>query len=178
MGARSRAAAGAVAIFSIAGGPGTATPADEAASPAGRQRCGDARRGLAFYVDATNRWRDRLGLAGLGPRHRPASCHAIRVRAEAWRDRSAEHRRAYDRWFMRTLAKWACIHRHEGPWDDPGAPYYGGLQMDLAFQRAHGWDFLERWGTADHWPIWAQLVTAERAYRTRGFAPWPTRRYC
>ena len=33
---------------------------------------------------------------------------------------------------------WRCIHRHEGPWDDPNAPYYGGLQMNKEFQRGYG----------------------------------------
>ena len=33
---------------------------------------------------------------------------------------------------------WTCIHGHEGAWNDPNSPYYGGLQMDLAFQRAWG----------------------------------------
>jgi hypothetical protein len=35
-------------------------------------------------------------------------------------------------------AGWLCIHRHEGRWNDPNAPYYGGLQMDIAFQRTYG----------------------------------------
>ena len=30
--------------------------------------------------------------------------------------------------------QWLCIHRYEGSWRDPNAPYYGGLQMDLEFQ--------------------------------------------
>jgi hypothetical protein len=46
-----------------------------------------------------------------------------------------------------------CIHRHEGPWTArTGNGYYGGLQMDLSFQRTYGTDFLARWGTADRWP--------------------------
>ena len=81
--------------------------------------------------------------------------------------------------FRRLYEKWRCIHEHEGAWNDPNGPYYGGLQMDISFQRAHGWDFYRRWGTADRWPVWAQLVTAERAYRIRGFSPWPnTARTC
>jgi hypothetical protein len=39
-----------------------------------------------------------------------------------------------------------------GNWRDPDSPYYGGLQMDMDFQRAYGAEFLARWGTADHWP--------------------------
>jgi GH24 family phage-related lysozyme (muramidase) len=68
-----------------------------------------------------------------------------------------------------------CIHRFEGPWNaNTGNGFYGGLQMDWSFMRAHGGDFLARWGTADHWPAWAQIEAAARAYRSgRGFSPWP-----
>ena len=52
--------------------------------------------------------------------------------------------------------------------------------MDLAFQRLYGADFLGRFGTAESWPVWAQLQAAGRAYAAgRGFAPWPnTARAC
>jgi hypothetical protein len=74
---------------------------------------------------------------------------------------------------------WMCIHRHEGSWSDPGAPYYGGLQMDTAFQRAYGGYLLATKGTANTWTPLEQVAVAERAYRTRGFAPWPnTARAC
>ncbi len=68
-----------------------------------------------------------------------------------------------------------CIHRYEGSWTaDTGNGYYGGLQMDVSFQRRYGGDFAARWGTADNWPAWAQLEAAVRAYRSgRGFWPWP-----
>lgn len=72
-----------------------------------------------------------------------------------------------------------CIHRYEGAWDDPNSPYWGGLQMDLNFQATYGPEFVKRWGTADHWPVWAQLQAAVRAVHTRGYTPWPnTARYC
>src|SRR3954449_2368930 len=48
------------------------------------------------------------------------------------------------------LAAWLCIHRYEGAWQDRYAPYYGGLQMDLSFQRQYGPGLLRRKGTADH----------------------------
>ena len=74
---------------------------------------------------------------------------------------------------------WICIHRHEGAWDDPGEPYWGGLQMDLGFQRVHGKDLYARKGTADHWTPREQMIVAERAFKTRGFTPWPnTARRC
>ena len=75
---------------------------------------------------------------------------------------------------------WQCIHRHEGAWDDPNAPYYGGLQMDLSFQQAYGADLLRRKGTADNWTPIEQMWVAERALKAgRGFYPWPnTARAC
>lgn len=78
------------------------------------------------------------------------------------------------------LAAWRCIHRHEGAWRDPNAPYYGGLQMDLAFQRTYAPRLLHRKGTADHWTPLEQMWVAERAVRAgRGFYPWPlTARRC
>lgn len=75
---------------------------------------------------------------------------------------------------------WLCIHSYEGSWTDPNGPYYGGLQMDLSFQRAYGAHLLQRKGTADHWTPLEQMWVAERAHRAgRGFYPWPnSARYC
>ena len=77
-------------------------------------------------------------------------------------------------------AEWRCIHRWEGSWTDPSSPYYGGLQMDLAFQRAYGPRLLRHKGTANHWAPYEQMWVAERALRAgRGFHPWPlTARRC
>ena len=74
----------------------------------------------------------------------------------------------------------ACIHRYEGAWDDPNPPYFGGLQMDLTFQRTYGGEYLRAFGTADHWPPSLQIAVAIRAYLSgRGFWPWPnTARIC
>jgi hypothetical protein len=69
--------------------------------------------------------------------------------------------------------QWLCIHRYEGSWRDRGAPYYGGLQMDMAFMRHYGASLLQRKGTADNWTPVEQMWVAERAYRSgRGFSPW------
>ncbi|MEO8290750.1 MAG: hypothetical protein ABI649_07110 [Gaiellaceae bacterium] len=78
------------------------------------------------------------------------------------------------------LGAWRCIHRHEGPWRDPNSPYFGGLQMDLTFQRQYGPDLLRKKGTADRWTPFEQMWVAERALRSgRGFYPWPlTARRC
>jgi hypothetical protein len=82
-------------------------------------------------------------------------------------------------------AAWLCIHRYErhpaqGWGTRTGNGYYGGLQMDIAFQRAYGPELLRRRGTADNWRWFEQMWVAERAYRSgRGFYPWPnTARFC
>lgn len=81
--------------------------------------------------------------------------------------------------------QWLCIHRYER---DPkqgwrtrtGNGYYGGLQMDIDFQRSYGPELLRRKGTANNWSDVEQMWVAERAHRSgRGFHPWPnTARYC
>jgi hypothetical protein len=84
--------------------------------------------------------------------------------------------------------EWQCIHRYEGHWRampggpgelNSGGPYYGGLQMDIDFQRTYGSYLLAKRGTADRWTPLEQMWVAERAHRTRGFTPWPnTARIC
>ena len=77
--------------------------------------------------------------------------------------------------------QWLCIHRYEGAWtSNTGNGYYGGLQMDISFQRAYAPGLLRRKGTADRWTPLEQMWAAERAHRSgRGFYPWPnTARYC
>jgi hypothetical protein len=70
---------------------------------------------------------------------------------------------------------WRCIHRFEGAWTDGGAPFYGGLQMDLGFQQAYGTYLLRKKGTADRWTPLEQMWVAERALRAgRTFSPWPS----
>ena len=69
---------------------------------------------------------------------------------------------------------WRCIQSHEGAWNDPNPPYYGGLQMDMGFQQRYGAHLLRRKGTANNWTPLEQMWVAERAYRSgRGFYPWP-----
>jgi hypothetical protein len=75
---------------------------------------------------------------------------------------------------------WLCIHHFEGRWTDSGAPYYGGLQMDMEFMRTYGGFLLRAKGPANRWTPLEQMWVAERAHRSgRGFYPWPnTARYC
>jgi hypothetical protein len=111
----------------------------------------------------------------------------------AWRTSSLSYRRwAYSLWSRRAirvrrqalhpphLSAWLCIHRYEGSWRDDGAPYYGGLQMDLGFQSTYGPVLLRKKGTANNWTPLEQMWVAERAYSSgRGFYPWPnTARWC
>ena len=78
------------------------------------------------------------------------------------------------------MRAWLCIHAYEGAWNDPNAPYYGGLQMDVGFQQTYGARLLMLKGTADHWTPLEQMWVAEHAFRDgRGFFAWPnTARFC
>lgn len=72
-----------------------------------------------------------------------------------------------------------CVHRYEAAWNDSGAPYWGGLQFDLDFQRTYGAWHYKHYGTADHWTVKAQLRAAYRGWQDRGWWPWPhTARAC
>ena len=73
-----------------------------------------------------------------------------------------------------------CVHGFEGSWQDPAAPYYGGLQMDWDFMGTYGGPFLRAFGPASNWTPAMQIATAERAYlEGRGWGPWPnTARMC
>jgi hypothetical protein len=82
-------------------------------------------------------------------------------------------------------AAWMCIHRHErhtaqGWATRTGNGYYGGLQMDISFQRTYAPELLRRKGTANNWTSYEQMWVAWRAYKSgRGFYPWPnTARSC
>jgi len=122
-----------------------------------------------------------------------ASAHAKTGRAtlRLWQQRSAaallavalharpkEETPAVPAWLR---AAFNCIHQYEGAWtSNTGNGYYGGLQMDYGFMRSYGAEYVRRWGTADNWPVWAQLTAAMRAHHSgRGFTPWPnTARAC
>ena len=97
--------------------------------------------------------------------------------AQRWRHRA--HRAWWRAKHPPYLQAWLCIHRYEGSWADSGGPYWGGLQMDLSFQRTYGGWLLSHKGTADHWSALEQIWVAVRASHARGFSPWPnTARDC
>jgi hypothetical protein len=138
------------------------------------------RQKVAEHRQATWSWQDVMGT----PRTAWAR-HELKTGSKrylSWLARTWWHRRVRAMQLASNpphLREWLCIHRYEGSWTDPNAPYYGGLQMDMDFQRAYGWNLLQRKGTADNWTPLEQMWVAERAYRTRGFYPWPnTARYC
>lgn len=82
--------------------------------------------------------------------------------------------------FVQLVRAFECVHQGEGSWGaNTGNGYYGGLQMDLSFQRAYAPRLLQSKGTADHWTPAEQMAAAIVAHATRGFAPWPlTARRC
>ena len=122
------------------------------------------------------RWERMMGRPLTRALSRPPSDPAQRV--EAWRRLAVTmHRRAVN---VPHKAAWLCIHHFEASWTDPNPPYYGGLQMDVQFQRTYAPGLFRVKGTADHWTPLEQMWVAERAHRAgRGFYPWPnTARYC
>jgi hypothetical protein len=109
----------------------------------------------------------------------PVSRASLERARDVWRRRAVLTRRHFLAGPPHRRA-WLCIHRYEGAWSDRGAPYYGGLQMDLGFQARYGGLLLRVKGTADNWTPLEQMWIAEKAYRSgRGFYPWPNAaRYC
>lgn len=80
-------------------------------------------------------------------------------------------------WYRTSGAR--CVHHYEGSWTDPGAPYYGGFQMDRVFMRRWAPGRYHVAGTADHWTPAHQVAAVRRAVRTIGWGPWPaTSRMC
>jgi hypothetical protein len=142
--------------------------------------CPDARKGYRFYSERIQDWQARHDKEVSAYQARPRGCRAIYRTAVALQRQARAERREYEAWFERTYAKWRCIHRGEGAWNsNTGNGYYGGLQMDVSFYSTYGPEFTRRWGHAGNWPVWAQLLAAERAYASRGFYPWPnTARNC
>ena len=141
---------------------------------------------IARFRAETWRWQSLMRTAKT-----PTAFTERRTRDEAyidwvralWQRRAREAKRRAERPPHREA--WLCIHRYER---DPaqgwrtrtGNGYYGGLQMDLNFQRAYANELLRRKGTANNWTAVEQMWVAERAYTSgRGFHPWPnTARYC
>jgi len=76
------------------------------------------------------------------------------------------------------LRRWLCIFRYErhprqGWRTNTGNGFYGGLQMDLAFQRNYGPWLLRAKGHAHRWTPIEQIWAAERGRRVQGWGAWP-----
>ena len=135
---------------------------------------------IAAYQHATWRWEHVMGV----PRTETAgrvltemSPPDLRQALKLWMERA--HAARVRAQHPPHLRQWLCIHHYEGSWTDTGDPYWGGLQMDITFQRHYGSWLFQQKGTADHWTPLEQIWTAEKALRSRGFYPWPnTARYC
>jgi hypothetical protein len=149
--------------------------------------CSGARKGIVFYRSAANGWQAKHDAPPLAAGHAEKSpgCSYVRWAASRWQHRARAARHGFWAWYTATYAKWACIHRGEGSWDAANGGYGGGLQFDGGFQTTYGSEFIAAYGAAGSWPVWAQLLAAERAfhgyhgYGARGFSPWPnTARAC
>jgi hypothetical protein len=174
-----------VALLALAAAAGTALGAERA--PAKQSARTSGPEALAYYGNEISRFQketwhwQRLMGAHLTPAARrrltKLTPSAVQRAAAQWRQRSAQaHKRAQHPPHLR---EFLCIHRYEADWTDTGAPYYGGLQMDLGFQQSYGGWLYAKKGTADHWSPLEQIWTAEKALTSRGFWPWPnTARYC
>ena len=109
----------------------------------------------------------------------PRTCYELRYAAKRERIRARIARINFLHWMDETYSRWECVHLNEGAWNDDGAPYYGGLQFDWNYMAAYGPGFLRKWGHAGRWPVWAQLIAAERGRQAAGWHPWPnTAREC
>jgi hypothetical protein len=132
------------------------------------------------YEHATWRWQQLMGIRRTPTAGRVLAEMSVRDVQKAvavWKRRARRAHRAAAH--PPHLRQFLCIHRYEASWTESGAPYYGGLQMDLGFQQAYAPALLQRKGTADHWTPLEQIWTAEKAARSRGFWPWPnTARAC
>src|SRR5581483_492572 len=133
-------------------------PPGSASSRAAPRSLGDS---LRRERAETWHWQDVMGV----PRTRPfaralASVTRARRLVLVWRERA---RRAKAQALAPPhAAAWRCIHGYEAGWHAAtGNGYYGGLQMDLEFQRTYGRRVFARKGTADHWTPLEQMWTAE-----------------
>jgi hypothetical protein len=142
--------------------------------PATEQPDATILRQIDGYRRSTWRWQ-RVMSARPTPTSRSHGVRSLAYRRwvlNLWRRRARRaHRKAHHPPHRAALV---CIHRYEGSWHEGGAPYYGGLQMDVAFQRTYAPELFRRKGTADRWTPLEQIWAAERALRAgRSYWPWP-----
>ena len=169
--------------LSIALAAATQTSPQAATSSAARLAQLDA---IADYRSQTWRWQKLMSKPRTPTKYaerRIKDTAYLRWLRNLWQDRAAKAKRLAQNPPHRR--QWLCIHRYErhpeqGWATRTGNGYYGGLQMDISFQRTYGGELLRRKGTANRWTAAEQMWVAERAFRSgRGFYPWPnTARNC
>ena len=144
------------------------------------------RQAVRFYRTSTWHWQ-RTSLIKVTPsayrEKNTQSVSYLRWDAKLWRKRSI--RAKYHAQNVPRKADWLCIQsgyrgnakvgNGEASWTaKTGNGYYGGLQMDLSFQRHYGGWLLLTKGTANNWTPIEQMWVAENARKNgRGFYPWP-----
>ncbi len=116
-------------------GPGPATENEEASAPRVLTKA-DRRvtRRIITQRNATWRWQDVMQVERTpytGGHEQSTSRPYRRWVLRVWESRAKRAWRKATR--PPHYDEWMCIHRYEGSWVDPNAPYYGGLQMDVAF---------------------------------------------
>src|SRR5688572_23539044 len=120
-------------------------PTSIAAPPKGKTK--EVFTSVAFFRSkvvehrtATWYWQDtmfRSRTPSAGQEQNTKSRRYLKWLARKWYDRRVEAKKRAEN--PPHLNEWLCIHKYEGAWNDPNAPYYGGLQMDMSFQRSYGW---------------------------------------
>jgi hypothetical protein len=151
------------------------TSSRQASSRRQRHAVAAWRRHIRRFRADTRHWQTVIqGRPPVGGARTLAARGPARLRQLARRWRHRAHRAWWHANHPPELQDWLCIHRYEGSWSDSGGPYWGGLQMDISFQRTYGGWLLRHEGTADHWSPLEQIWVAVRASRSRGFSPWPS----
>ena len=169
--------------LSIALGAAAQTEPHAATSSAARLAQLDA---IADHRSETWRWQALMSkprTPTLFSERRSKDPAYLRWVRELWQRRAAKAERLAQNPPHRR--QWLCIHRYErhpeqGWATRTGNGYYGGLQMDIPFQRTYGGELLRKKGTANRWTAAEQMWVAERAFKSGlGFYPWPnTARSC
>src|SRR3954470_5683470 len=142
-------------------------PAAEAAQQ-GPQPDASILRDISSYRNQTWHYQRTMGVRTSPYLHLAAGDVSTRFRLmvrSLWRDRAAGARNRFLAGPPH-VSQWRCIHRYEGSWRDGGAPYWGGLQMDMSFMHSYGSHLLRMKGTADHWTPLEQMWVAEKAHRS------------
>lgn len=141
------------------------------AAGASESRVKQLRDGIAWHRSQTWAWQDTAFVKRTRTAH--AEQRTRSVKYLRWLARHWSVRRMAARIHAQNppnLSFWMCVHGREGAWNDPNAPYWGGLQMGTWFMRTYGWNLLQRKGTADNWTPLEQVWVAERAWQKEGYS--------